>query len=67
MKVRAVAIPYRLRNKSEYKRAYSHFSGIVLDRPRILFGNPDSELPSWCADDLKTWASKQLGNLPQRS
>ena len=62
--MRAVALPWRLTTGWDRKRTHQYFEAIVLDRPRLLDGNPDAFL----SDDLKTqinaWCDPVVARLP---
>lgn len=59
--VRAIAIPWVLRSRSELSRASLHFDGaIVLDRWRIVAGKPDKTLAAEHRRALGKWVRARL-------
>lgn len=63
--VRAVAIPWRLESNEEISRTHRHFDdAVVLDRIRLLSGNPDSFLDPRTRESILDWCKVQLTRLP---
>jgi hypothetical protein len=62
--MRAVAVPWRLDGRWDLRRAYEHFDAVILDRPRICAGKPDSLLDGEARGAIADWCRKRLGNLP---
>ena len=53
--VRGVAVPWRLQGRWDIRRAYRHFDALILDRPRLLAGNPDAFLDEHTKTELVSW------------
>ncbi len=64
--VRAVAVPWWLGGEREYARYFRHFSkAIILDRPRLLTGQPEEYFDPAYRTLLESWCEGQLQRLPQ--
>jgi len=62
-RLRVVAIPWRLDESWDYKRAYIHFGAVILDRPRLnrgVVGNLQNET----ADEIREWCDLQIARIP---
>ncbi len=64
IRVRAIAVPYRVSDSKDLRRTAAFFDAIVVDRLRLFAGRPDEGLPSWCRDQLVNWVSEQLERIP---
>lgn len=66
--VRAVALPWRLGGRKgdwTYSRIYSMSNGaMVLDRPRLLAGRPDSHLDPAVRDEVAKWWRDAIVLIP---
>ena len=63
--VRAVAIPWRLTRPTELVSAYRHFDdAVILDRPRLAAGGPDSKISNDIKKAIVRWCARQLKKLP---
>ncbi len=66
--IRAVALPWRLggrRSDWTYRRVYSMSNhAMVLDRPRLLAGRPDSHLDARIRPELKEWWTSAIAKIP---
>lgn len=71
MLVRAIALPWRLggrRGDWTYGRIFSMSSGaMVLDRPRLLAGNPDEHLDPLARDEVAQWWREAVDAMPKAS
>jgi hypothetical protein len=68
--LRAVAIPWRLDKSTDSGfdriRTFRHFdSALVLDRPRLVAGNPDRHLDTKMAKSMRQWCKEQLPKFPK--
>jgi hypothetical protein len=63
-RLRVVAIPWRLDETWNYKRAYLHFGAVILDRPRLNCGGADRKLKSDVASEIKDWCALQIAKIP---
>lgn len=61
--VRALAVPWAVRPRSELKRIHLDFEGIILDRWRIVAGRPDEHLQPNHRRRLQHWVRAQLTTL----
>jgi hypothetical protein len=64
IRVRVIALPYAISERSEIRRISMFFGSIVFDRLRLLAGRPDEHLPAWCGEDLRGWCATQLPKIP---
>lgn len=66
--VRAIALPWRLggrRGDWTYARVHSMANGaMVLDRPRLLLGNPDRHLDPAVRPEIEQWWKQAVDLLP---
>jgi hypothetical protein len=66
--IRAVALPWRLggrRGDWSYGRIYSLSNGaMVLDRPRLLAGNPDLHLDPAIRSEVTKWWADAIEKIP---
>ena len=63
--IRAVAVPWRLDESFDYRRAYRHFDGaMIIDRPRLSFGRPDAFLDSTVSGTVSKWCGEVVSKLP---
>jgi hypothetical protein len=64
--VRAIAVPWRLRDEFDYARTFRHFGGaIVFDRLRLMKGKPDSQLSDDTKRRIRVWCSRIVGKFPK--
>jgi hypothetical protein len=65
--LKAVAVPWRLDTSVfDYARVHRHFNGaVVLDRPRLIAGDPDGKLDAEVSKKLRTWCRKQIKRFPR--
>ena len=63
--VRAVAVPWRLEEPFDYRRAFRHFDGaVVFDRMRLCAGQPDRWLSDEVAEHIVEWCEPRVASLP---
>lgn len=71
MLVRAIALPWRLGGRKgdwTYGRVCSMSNGaMVLDRPRLLAGDPDKNLDPAARDDISQWWRNAISEIPNAS
>lgn len=63
---RAVAVPWRLEGRWDIRKAYRYFDdAVILDRPRLISGNPDGFLDEGVRNDIVTWCEALIRSLPR--
>jgi hypothetical protein len=65
--LRAIALPWRLDSKFDYKQTFRFFDAIVLDRLRLCAGSPDLALDVLTRSAITVWCRARLKELPRRS
>lgn len=65
--LRAIALPWRLDSKFDYKQTFRHFDAVVLDRLRLCAGSPDSALDVSTRSAITLWCKARIDELPKRS
>lgn len=65
--IRAVAVPWRLDDSFDYHHAYRHFDALILDRSRLLMGEPDKVLGNAMKDEILSWCETRIGLFPRLS
>lgn len=67
--LRAIAVPWRLDEDSSpltnYVSAHAHFDALVLDRPRLVYGNPDRWLKGKAKGEIAEWCEEQIQRFPR--
>jgi hypothetical protein len=64
-RVRGLAVPWWFEGAVEYDRVRRHFDGVVvLDRPRLLAGDPDQALDDHYRPIILEWCELQANQLP---
>lgn len=64
--VRAIAIPWRLDADRDYWKATRLFDdAIIMDRPRLAYGQPDKHLAGETRKKLRRWCLVQRRRLPR--
>lgn len=67
--MRAIAVPWRLDEDTppltNYVRAHAHFDALILDRPRLVSGNPDRRLTSEAKGEIAAWCEEQIQKFPR--
>jgi hypothetical protein len=65
--LKTVAVPWRLDTSDfNYVRVHRHFdSAVVLDRPRLIAGDPDAKLEVEIRKKMTTWCRKQIKKFPK--
>lgn len=61
--LRAVAVPWRL-SESERLREFRRFDAVIMDRFRLLSGNPDKHLEPGIKRQLFKWCEDRLSEIP---
>jgi hypothetical protein len=62
--LRAIALPWRLEGRWNYCRTHQYFEAVVLDRPRLMKGDPDQFLADEVKSAIHDWAWPLLSALP---
>lgn len=63
--VRAVAVPWWFGYDRDYERLRRWFNGaVLLDRPRLLAGQPDKFLENKYIELIRQWCDAQINQLP---
>lgn len=63
---RAVAVPWRLEGRWDIRKVYRYFDdAVILDRPRLICGNPDGFLDADTTDRIVEWCEPLVRNLPR--
>ncbi|SRR6266404_2502834 len=67
--IRAIAVPWRLDEDTppltNYVRAHAHFDALILDRPRLISGNPDRWLKDKDKGEITAWCEAQIQKFPR--
>jgi hypothetical protein len=65
--VRSIAVPWSLCPKERVKTFRRFDEAVVLDRFRLLSGNPDNYMSDILRSDLMEWCQARVGELPKLS
>ena len=65
LRARAIAVPWWFPDSKEFEKIHLAFNhAIVLDRRRIMYGDPDKRLPPPIRDAIVAWIDAQAFQLP---
>lgn len=63
--VRALAVPLWMDGPEDYARNFRRFDGaVIVDRPRLMAGAPDSLLDDGIRTVIQGWCQEQISKLP---